>query len=578
MRSSFPSDLAAPVTRQRDLGPLKLLVLLLAGMGLASGRYDWAGNPVALRAYTLSGFFFCLVLTGIYANFRAFGLSNRRVFWPGLTIGALALNLPYRWLGIDGLFYLKNHPFSYGVSTSFTPEWLAHGHLAVSWTATNALIFASVAGAAIIWAASRPKMGDGRPRTLFLLLLLLMAAESWMHLSNRSPYSYIPHFQQPPAKNSLYNYKALPGGLGVVNADFEYFTRLEELFQGNRPDTTMLLVRRSFIFYLSSHLSYFIGYYRAFLVLNLLLWLAATVAMYFLCRDLTGSDTTATSAAGFMACGPGFIMYAAQPMAYLPGYAMLAITVFLYHRHIAATRLAGIAAITASGILLGLTMLAYDTFAWTLFFIGYALLTRTSLLRATLVVILGALIYASFLALIFNVFKFAPEDQNDRFIGEAARHILGLARHPQSAQIFPIISSFFGDYAQQIVQVTFYVPIALAAFGLFLVGTPVRLRAVALLLLLPSVSTSAFFHFGQSYLARFPRFSYAAYPGIVLLAAAAVGRSSEYFGTRGRRRLAWLLLTLPFVASAVLANLDAFGLMPHLYYHFYFTDGGFFDR
>jgi len=573
------------VTRGPQREMVRLLVLLIVGLVLAYGRYDWSANPIALRAYTLSEFFFVLVLLGVYANFRALGLSNRRGFWPCLTIGAILLNLPYRWLGIDGLFYLRNHPFDFGPSKIFESEWLGHGSLRVSWTATAALLFAFLIGAAIISAVTRhgsyPSNGpapaaNDRTRRLFLLLFLFMAVEAWMHLSNRSPYSYVPHFQAPPAKNSLYSYQALPDGLGVVNADFAYFSRLEELFQGNRPDTTVLLVRRAFIFYVSSHLSYFIGFYRSFLILNLLLWLAAAAAMYAFCRDLTGSEVVAAIAAGFTACGPGFIMYAAQPMAYLPGYALLAILVYLYHRHISRTGLAGPVPIAASGILLGLTMLAYDTFAWVLFLVGYALLTRVPLRRALAVVVLGSAVYASFLFLIFRVFTFARENQNDRFIGDALVQLGELVRHPQSSQVFSLLTGLCQDYIQQLVQVTFYVPAALAALALFLVHIPVRLKVVAFLLLLPSAATAAFFHFGQSYLVQFPRFTYAAYPGVILLAAVAIGRASDYFQNRGQRRTARLLWAAPLVATAFLANADAFGFMTHLYYHFYFNSGGYF--
>ena len=565
----------------------KVLALLLVGAVLALGRFNWAANSaLALRSWTMSGFFSGLLLIGTYAMARAFALTSRRGFWPLLTAASVLLNLPHRWLGLTKFFYLSKYPLVYRLTKEWLPEWLGQVRPATPWNSTDAIYLILLATTGLTWLgvvfrrrklqASRPPgAATGKLAGFFLLLFAVMTVESWMHLSNRSPYSYIPHYEQPASANHLYNYEMLPDGRGIVNADFGYFVRLEELFQGNGAEPPMLLIRRAFPFYLSVHLSYFLGSYHAFLILNLLLWLGAAAAIYFFCRDLTKSNMVAAIAAGLVACAPGFIMYATQPMSYLPGYAILAVTIFLYHRLVTVTRLTGVPAILAMGILIGLTGLTYDNFAWVLFFTAYALLHRVSVLRIVAGLVIAAAIYAGFLLLIFQVFKLPPERSNDQHMGAAIQQVYELFRHPEFARIAPLAKSYLGIYFTQVLQVNFYLPVGLAACGLFCATN--RLRLCAVTLLLPSLGTFFFMHFGGSYLASLSRFNYPCYPAIILLAAVAVGRGVDYWLARGQRVAAGLTAGLPIAAVAVLGNIDAFGFLPQLYYHFYWQTGGSFN-
>jgi hypothetical protein len=555
----------------------KFAAVLAAGLLLALGRFHWEpGSPVPLRAWTLGGFFFSLLAGGAFALGRAGGHTSRRYFWPALTGAAVLLNLPYCWLGLDRYFYLAGRPLTYGVEKHFVPEWLGHAQSPSSWNSTDTLLSGLLGGALLAAVLALRSATHRRRLAFFLLLFAGMTTETWLHLSNRSPYTYITHYEQPPAANYVSAWTMLPDGRGAVNADFAYFIRLEELFVGNSPDTPTLLVRRPFPFYLSAHLSYFLGGYHAFLVGNLLAWLAAAVSLYWFCRDISGSSAVAASAAALVACGPGFVMYAAQPMSYLPGFAILAVAVYLYHR-LALTGLARPAAVVAAGILFGLTLLTYDTFAWALFWLGYAALVRASLARAALSVLIGLGVYGAFLLLVFRVFHLPAEHANDRYIGDALRQAVQVFRHPAGAQFLALATGFFGNYLTQILQVNFYVPVLVAAVGLFCARLARRPRAVALLLLAPSAAGFAVLYFGQTYLASFSRFNYTSYPGVVLLAALALGAAADSLSARGRPWAARSVVGLPILACALLANVDAFGCMPQLFFHFYYSAGGQFS-
>jgi len=528
------------------------------------------------------------VVVGAYVTAKALACTERKYFWPALAFPSLALNLPYRWLWLSSLDYYNWSQIDYGREKQFVPEWLGRGRPFIPWNSTDTLLLAMLTATTLGWLALRRNerrcaglgfFRDRRAPRLFLALFAIMTIEAWLHISNRSPYTYISHFEKPDDWHYVYASQMLPDGRGAVNTDYGYFVGLEELFRGhNPPGPPMLFVRRPFVFYLSSHLSYFIGPYHACLILNLLYWLGAALAFYFFVRDISGSTLVAVSAAGFIACAPGFVMYVAQPMSYLPGFAMLAIAVFLYHRLVATTQLASLVALAAAGILFGVTLLTYDTFAWALFFIAYAWLAGVSTLRALGVVLIGGGIYALYLLLVFRVFHLPPDHSNDFVIGEAREHLIALMHHPVSGRIFDLCSGYASNYCLQVVQTNFYIPAILAVLGLFLTSAVFNVRATALALLLPSAAGFAYLYFGQSFLAAYSRFNYPAYLGVVLLAALAVGSASSYLLARRRRKMAVLALALPFLACAALANLDAFGFMPHLYFHFYFSSGGIFGR
>jgi len=567
----------------------RFLGLAAAGALLAHGRYDWAANhELALRSWTLSLYFFCLILGGIYSAGHVFSLLGTRRLWAFMAVVTVGLNLPYCWLGLDRHYFLASHPLGYAHVTTFVPEWLGQGHRHVPWNSTDTLLMALLALSLLGWLvlrlqtwASRPAPPTASRQTLafFLLVLACLAVETWMHLSYRSPYTYIIYYGRPASEHFMSAYPMLPDGRAVVNPDFPYFIRLEELFQGNRIDTPTMLIRRAFPFYLSSQFSYFLGPFHGFLAMNILCWLLAAMAIHGFCRNLTGSLNCARIAAILVACGPGFIMYAAQPMSYLPGYAALALSTYLYHRIITASPVPGFSAICSAGIVVGLAMLTSDTVTWGLFYIGYALLAAKPLLRALGIMVVGVAVYWGFLCLIFNVFGLQPDHTNDKEIASDLHNLTALVLHFDSSKFFPMVSSAIGNYCMQVMQANFVVPGALAMLGLFL-GKPGKLLKTVLLLLMASFAGFAFLYFGEFpnlWLASEPRFSYSSYPAIVMLAAFAIDTLARHWSVRGQIWPARLSVALPLLACLALGNIDAFGFMPHLYFHFYYTAGGYFN-
>jgi hypothetical protein len=565
---------------------VRLIGLAVAGAILARGRYDWEADPaLASRCWVLSLYFFWLLLAGIGAAGQVFGLFGRRLFWATLAVVSAGLNLPYHWLGLAEDFYLGSHPLNYARANTFMPEWLGPGHRFAPWNSTDTLLLvpwavALVGGTgALMSLRSSPPRPHRKSRGLICLLLALIVTETWLHLSYRSPYTYILTFGRPASEHFMSAYPLLPNNRGVVNPDVDDFIRLEELFQGNRADTPTMLVRRAFPFYLSSHFSYFLGPYNGFLIVNLLLWILGALALGAFCRDLTGSPSCGWIATALTACGPGFIMYAAQPMSYLPGYAALALSTYLFHRLLTAGPTFNAWAIGAAGILVGLTMLTSDTITWGLFYLGYAWWLRRPWWRPLMAVAAGAAVYAGFLFLLFHVYRLVPDHTNDKELTSDFRHLATLVTHFRATQFFTLLGAALANYGRQVLQANFFVPVGLALLA-FLARPPGKVLVPALLLLLASFAGSAFLYLGESpqlWLAAEPRFSYSSFPAIVLLAAFAVDSWRRHWSIRGRVWLARMGVALPLLACAVFSNIDAFGFMPYLYYHFYYNAGGYFS-
>lgn len=561
--------------------------IVVAGSLLGCGRQDWfTDHDLAFRAWALSWFFFFLLVSGLYAAGRAFSFASHPGFWPALAALSALLNLPYRWLGLDRWRYLASHPWTYQVPDVFVPEWLTlRTFLAPRWNSTDSLFGALILGAVLAGVMMRRRQLSEPGTTpaltrrplFFAGLFILLALEAWLHSSDRSPYSYVPHFDKPPAQGYTYTVALLPDDRGLVNRDAPGFIRLEELFLGPRTDTPTYLIHRPFPFYLGAHLGYFAGSYHAFLVLNLLLWWAAAVSLCCLCQSLSGSPLVGGCAAFLLGCSPGFIMYAAQPMTYLAGFALLIIALNLHHQAIRATGLRSWPALYATGITFALTMLTFDVFAWCLFFVGYALLCRVSLWRAVFPIVLGAGIYAAFLALVFHVFYFPRDDLNTRQIAAAWAVVKPSLLQPNAHNLYSLWIGSVRNYWSQVCQVMFFVPVALAVGGFCLPALSLRLRLVCLLLLLPSYAGFVFLYFGHSFLSLLSRLNYPAFPAILFLAAFLLARAYLFLSARGRVWAARLALGLPLAVCLVIANLDAFGLLPQLYYHFYWSSGGHFD-
>lgn len=547
----------------------------LAGLGaiLLIGRYDWRGQAqLSAIGFTLTEFIFLILLIGTCALGQALRWRRSIGFWSGLTAATVLLNLPFRWLGLDRAYYYKSHPYYYARQARFVPEWLCRGG---TWGAADWFFALLLVGAVALACWSLCRKPAGR-RPLYSALFALVVAQLWLHQSDRSPYSYVPHFEQPPSEDHAYTFSLLPGDRGLVNADALYFTRLEDLFLSVNGNVPTLMARRAFIFYLSGPLTYFIGPYYSFNIINLLAWFAAVVALDALVGAIAG-PVAARYAAVLLACGSGFIMFAAQPMSYLAGYSAIVLMLFGCCKLFAAPNGNSAAGVLALGAILGIGLLTTDLFVWLPTVVLLAAAARYPLRRILLACLIGLGTYLGYIWLLFSAFRLPHDDLNDRQMFDAIRGACQLLRHPASAALYLNLADGFGTYLQQLLLAFLYVPVLLAIAGVFAPGNFAGARRFALICLLPTLGTHLVMHAGGIWLSRLSRFDYAAYPAIYCLAGCFLAWCEGMFRARSRPVQGICFAGLLVLACLVVANADAFGGMPHLYYYFYYSFGGAFS-
>jgi hypothetical protein len=430
--------------------------------------------------------------------------------------------------------------------------------------------------------ALRPRDDDRGQRRRWLFgsaIVALVLAQTAAHLSLRSPYTYSTHFERPPSANYWHVAYLLPPPGAAVNADTVRYMEVEEHFRGAPRPTNTALLRRAFLYYLASQVTSAANAYWVYLVLNIGLWIGACACVHHLARSWF-SPEVAAYATVLAATGTGFIMYVAQPAPNLAGYALVAILVWLFDRFPVGAQGAGWGRVLVLGGALGLGCLTYDLFALFPCLLGLACLKRSGPVRVLGALALAWAIYRGFFILQEAVLLLPPNPLNSRFLDSSARNIVDLVRDRRIEDVYVLTLQFLRYYAGDLAHAFFAVPLVLALAGAFFVWR--RSTAVAVwLLATPSLLGVAFLTFGQTRwgnedLAALPRFAYAAYPAVYLLAGVALAELRKALAALGWNRWGPLAVAVTLTGIAVLNNLDVLLGWARPYYLFYWTHGGYF--
>jgi hypothetical protein len=551
--------------------------VLALGLVVLSGRYDWSSAVYvySLRGYVSSAYMFVVFLPALYYTLDRF-IPSRRVVLGITAVVAVLLTLPYRWLSLDRFYYYANRRQWYNLGEPGVPlpkpDWFPGALSRLPAIPHESLIFgglvlAGVVIAALFWQYKPKPLTIARNRAIlgFYAIYGIILLQTWLHLSLRSPYSYVPHYERPPDANYWYVVYTFPKGKGAVNADLFVFRALDDYFSGIPHDVNLMLIRRSLPFYLTSHFSYFVNSFYVFLIFNIALWFCAVICGYLVARDLW-DDRVALFTALMIAGGSGFIMYVGQPMNYLAGYASIIIIIYLFYRIVLENEHKS-SNFLLFGVLLGLFSMIYDIFHMYLFFFGYLVFIKQNLRRIFLSLIIALIIYEMFLFIQTNVLEVSIDQSNVKEAIEPFSKIVQLVVQPHLGEWYILLMTFFERYFGHLGRVFFVYPLIPALFGIALIKS--RIQAVVILLLfVPSIAALAYLHFGGTYVAAFSRIIYIAYPGVYMLAALSLDRIFSMKGGTLRNRLSsivpWVFIGIFFILN----NIDVFGF-PMMYYHFY---------
>jgi hypothetical protein len=544
---------------------------------LSAGRYDWSPTvwDFALRSYVPYLFFATLFFPALYYVLADLGIGRvwRRA---ACTFLGVVHSFPHHWLGTDRYYLFKRGPTYWSWAQAGMPlpepDWFwgaLHRLPDIPYEAPFFFLLLMVGLLAVgLWQKSRPSAvnlpwAGFLPFAVFAMILL----QTWLHLSLRSPYTYISHYTQPAGAHFWFHDYLFEGAKGAVNSDYPIFRRAELLFLG---DTHPLNVwpGRLFPMFLSCPWSAYINPYYVWIVFNVAAWGLACVAIYYLALNEFGPRCALYSTL-FMTSAQGVILYVAQPKIYVFGITGVAILLALQQRLFEPIRFRPGNALLF-GAICALYMLTYESQPW---LIGLALIAwlRGFDLRWTLFSLLLALFLREWFTVLMNCLPqlgpenpFAASNPWDNI----KEMLLGL-----DLTSFWHHSLYSLDGFCVLMTHAFNLCLIPALCGLFLIR-PANTRHLALLAVgLPAFFTYTFFEMGaSSYYTHTPRLVYQAYPLVYILCGLCLAKLSEYPRAVGWPRLgAWVAIFV-IVLHFAWVNADVFG-HPAIYYYWFFGKG-----
>jgi hypothetical protein len=556
--------------------------VLAFGLLLLSGRYEWSADPTHARiGYFCSAYFFLIFTPALY--YLCVSLFGRtRLALAVVSIWCLVATLPYRWLGLDRFYYpleeIIADPGFLASSEAFQhqPQWFPQAFQHLPAIPHEALLFFLLLAAGIATASLLYKQHAIQRKYLILGLAayVLILFQTWMHLSLRSPYLYYTRWD-PDFSNQFFISFLFPNAKGAVNRDWSVFRSLELIFMGKAYPYYMLF-RRSLYFYISSQFSYFINLYYVSVVFNVVLWAASMLCGYLFTRA-HWSERTALLTAGFIATSNGFIMFVAQPMNYLAGYAFIIILVYLFDRLVVQAG-APRASVVLFGALLGLASLNYDLFPFYVYVLGYGLYRKVAWKNLLVIFTITFLIYGGWLMVYTTVYGNQAQTSNVYVFRETLRGIYKWLKVLTLDQVYIRTRELFAQFFLNMGNAFFVIPAVLALLGLPQLKNQTQ-KVIIFCLFLPAVLLQAVLQLGNVKFASFhiyelPRLYFIVYPGMYILASLFIDEIASLFSSDHRlQKLAplfpWLCLAVIFVIN----NIDVWGV-PALYYHFYFSSTG----
>jgi hypothetical protein len=542
--------------------------LLVFGTALIAGRFSWGiDSPFAVRNFATSAFFFII----FFATYRFILVSfigdrNMRLW---LTSAVFVIcSLPHHLLGLDRFYYHLSHKVMTDWRDPIAPiskiRWFpgATLHLPTIPYEFPFFGFLLVFGALLIWRLFRQPNALLSPRIAILVWFVILL-QAWIHLSMRSPYTYIPHFEQPASNHYWYHYFLFPNGLGAVNLDYHHFRPGEELFLGVNHSVAPLL-GRTFPGYLVMQFGAFVNPMYAWLSLNCMSWFLAVVAVSYLASSFFTKRAGLFSAC-LMASAQGVIVYVGQAKPYTMAICGIAILVASLHWFASRTKLSYAQCCGIGGIF-GLFLLCYEAQPWLIAVPFLAVSLGAPWKKAMFITLVGFIISRTFLYLCGSILNMnfqvalAPGSNPIASIFEllASGNILAIWR-----RTFDTVHTY-GWALGNAFQLT-----ALIAIPMIILMRDRRAKLFLGILFLPGITTFWMFMLAKSFYTEFPRLVYSAYPAVYILGGAALARLELVTSVKNRNRffsrIAWGIVMVNFIYL----NIDAWGF-PQIYYRWFY--------
>jgi hypothetical protein len=546
---------------------------------LSAGRYDWspAVREFAIRGYAPQLFFAALFFPALYYVLADLGIGRgwRRA---GCALLGVIYAFPTHWLGLDRYYLFRLGPTYWDWREAGRPvpetDWFwgaLHRLPDIPYEAPFFILFL-VAGFLVLWrwqkslpAAAPLPWARALPFVVFTVILL----QTWLHLSLRSPYTYVPHYEQPAQNHYWYHDYLFEEGKGAVNLDYPIFRNAELVFLGD-AHALNVLPGRLFPMFLSSPWSAYINPYYVWIVFNVIAWSLACLAIHYLALNEFGPRCALFSTL-LMASAQGVILYAAQPKIYVFGITGIAIMLALQQRLFEPKRFRPMGAVLF-GAICALYMLTYESQPW---LIGLALIAwlRGFHLRWTLFSLgLAFILNKAFFVLLGHLPQLAltPALFPD---GNPWPSIRAMVRGLHAWRLFSRSLRSLRDFCCAMTH-AFNFCLIPALGGLFLPRVTIRRYLALLSIAIPALLTYSYFDLGSSFYIHFPRLVYQAYPLVYLLGGLCLARLSEcQFSVRWPRLGLWAAVLMALL-HFIWVNADVFG-HPAIYYYWFNLIGAY---
>lgn len=558
------------------------LLILTAGTALLFLRYDWGGqtDEFARRGFLLSAYIFVILLpTLFYLARRLLGSDPAARIITGAVF--VITTLPYHLLGLDQHYYYRIRPQFFTIdqfppSLEFFPGGTLHA-FPFDWLFMP-LLFAT--GAGIIWGVWKLRARNGLVTRRAVPILLTVAfavicAQSYLHTSMRSPYTYLAHFQVEKSVQKWYHVYLFADGTGATQGDQYAFYPLEEYFQGAPRSGDNELIRRPLSFYIASQGGYFINTFYVWLALNCLFWLAAVLATARLVTRLA-TERAGVIAGALTVVGPGFLAYVGTPAMYLQYYVAVVVGLCLFEDLVARPPKGRPRDFVLYAGVLTLCALVYDLTPLLLFLLAYGLARKVPFKPLAACLAAAAILSRGFTLIVTDVLGIKITAANGSQISDGVHDTVDLLLHPSLPAWYDTVVNVLTSYVGLLLHAMFVLPVLIALLGIRLLKDRPRQVFVGGLVLV-TLLTTAVLQIGQTSVGYVPRLVYPVFPAVYLLAAMVLdttGFSPRLTGPWQQQAIDRFRLAAPWLVIAtmfVLVNVDVFGY-PTLYVEFFVND------
>src|SRR5215831_12077806 len=176
-----------------------------------------------------------------------------------------------------------------------------------------------------------------------------------------------------------------------VNKDSVQFASLAGFFRDEPavavPPDDNVYVRFAGYSLVGSILAPFIGAYASFVLINVVFWVAATLATYLLALRFTRDRSIGVLAALLVATAPAFEALAGQALPYVASYSLFVLSLLLFERARLFERGTTYTTALGCGLASGLGFLFYDLYMLPAFVVIYGILRRVPLRTIALVLV-----------------------------------------------------------------------------------------------------------------------------------------------------------------------------------------------